>query len=170
MIRVILSFDTEDFVSPRSDDAAKALAQIMASHRVRGCFCMVGDKVRALLARGRRDVIDALREHEIHYHTNTHGFWPKTALYLDGLSWDDGVERLLANEASGVDLVEDVLGQRPTAYAKTDTHWAAQQIHGFNIAHRIHWANIGAERISKIKQSRSFADIVLRHALPMLVY
>ena len=45
-----------------------------------------------------------------------------------------------------------------------------QQIHGFNIAHRIHWADIGAERISKIKQSRSFVDIVLRHALPVLVY
>jgi len=132
MIKVILSFDTEDFVTPQSDDAAGVLAGIMSKHGVRGCFCMVGDKMRALVRRGRHDVLAKLRDHEIDYHTNTHGFWPTTALFLDELDWDRGVERLTATELPGLTLVEDTFGQRPIAYAKTDTHWAAQQIDTFS--------------------------------------
>jgi len=71
MIKVILSFDIEDFATPQSDDAAKGPAGLMSMHGVRGCFCLAGDKVRALVGRGRHDVIAELVEHEMDYHTWT---------------------------------------------------------------------------------------------------
>jgi hypothetical protein len=74
MTSMIFSFDTEDFVTPESDDALLGLARILTQHGLRGSFALVGDKVRALLARGRRDVIDACREHDIQYHSNNHMF------------------------------------------------------------------------------------------------
>ncbi|MBM4047131.1 MAG: hypothetical protein FJ279_18670, partial [Planctomycetes bacterium] len=131
--KVIISFDTEDFVTPESDDAAKRLADILTKHKVRGCFCVVGDKARALVARGRRDVIAALRQHEIHYHTNTHGYWPRTAFFLEESEWDAGLAKLMASEVRGLDDIEHLFGQRPTAYAKPDSHWAARQIYGLRL-------------------------------------
>ena len=74
MTSMIFSFDTEDFVTPESDDALLGLARLLTQHGLRGSFALVGDKVRALLARGRRDVIDACREHDIQYHSNNHMF------------------------------------------------------------------------------------------------
>ncbi|MBM4084682.1 MAG: hypothetical protein FJ272_07825, partial [Planctomycetes bacterium] len=116
-----------------SDDAAKRLADILTKHKVRGCFCVVGDKARALVARGRRDVIGALRQHEIHYHTNTHGYWPRTAFFLEESEWDAGLAKLMASEVRGLDDIEHLFGQRPTAYAKPDSHWAARQIYGLRL-------------------------------------
>ena len=60
MPRIVFSFDTEDFVSPHSDDMAKSLAETLARNGLRGSFCMVASRARALVERGRTDVLDEL--------------------------------------------------------------------------------------------------------------
>ena len=54
-IYVTLWFDTEDYVLPQSDDAAKRLAEILTRLEVKGTFKVVGEKARVLEQRGRKD-------------------------------------------------------------------------------------------------------------------
>ena len=123
MARLVLSFDTEDFVTPESDDALLMLATELAQRGLRGNFALVGDKLRALLQRGRRDVIAALAAHEVDYHSNDHHFFPLQAPLLEGLPWEEGLAWVLEHEARGVELIAQTCGVRPVAYIKADSHW-----------------------------------------------
>src|SRR5437660_1706940 len=81
-VNVILWFDTEDYLLPADDDAAKRLAEILTKRDIRATFKVVGEKARVLEKRGRRDVIDALKKHDIGYHSNFHSVHPAPAEYL----------------------------------------------------------------------------------------
>src|SRR5580704_1174643 len=64
-VYVVLWFDTEDYILPKSDDAAKRIALFLLSQGIRATFKLVGEKARVLTARNRSDVILALSRHEI---------------------------------------------------------------------------------------------------------
>lgn len=55
-IRVILWFDTEDYLLPAADDAALRLATFLSGEGIRRVFKLVGEKARVLRRRGRRDL------------------------------------------------------------------------------------------------------------------
>src|ERR1035441_8663302 len=63
-VYVVLWFDTEDYILPASDDAAKRIADFLSDQGVRATFKLVGEKARVLEARHRSDVIAALSRHE----------------------------------------------------------------------------------------------------------
>src|SRR5260221_14581414 len=75
-VYVILWFDTEDYILPASDDAALKVADWLNKEGIRATFKVVGEKARTLEKRGRTDVIDALKKHEIGYHANYHSTQP----------------------------------------------------------------------------------------------
>jgi hypothetical protein len=125
-VYVILWFDTEDYILPQSDDAAKRLAVFLTQQGVKATFKMVGEKARVLERRGRRDVIGALAQHEIGYHTNTHSQHPTPAEYESTLDWDAGVEEFVRRERSGFDDVRRIFGQVPTCYGQPGSSWAPQ--------------------------------------------
>ena len=81
-IYVTLWFDTEDYILPQDDDATKRLAELLTKLDVRATFKIVGEKARVLERRGRKDVIAALKRHDIGYHSNTHSQQPTVAVYL----------------------------------------------------------------------------------------
>ena len=81
-VYLTLWFDTEDYILPQDDDAAKRVAETLTSAGVRATFKIVGEKARVLEQRGRTDVIAALKKHEIGYHSNTHSGQPTIAVYL----------------------------------------------------------------------------------------
>src|SRR6266478_5310489 len=62
-VNVILWFDTEDYLSPSDDDAAKHLADLLTARHIRATFKVVGEKARVLEQRKRTDVIEALKRH-----------------------------------------------------------------------------------------------------------
>lgn len=128
-MQVIFSFDTEEYETPGVDDTVKIWADMLARHNFRGTFCTVGEKARVLRARGRKDIIDALAHHEIDYHSNHHSEPPLHAEYLDEMTWQDGVNRVLQEETPGIRDVETILGQRPIAYCKPGGSWAPQVAH-----------------------------------------
>src|SRR5271166_3394276 len=68
-VYVVLWFDTEDYILPASDDAALHLADFLTKQKFRATFKVVGEKARTLERRRRTDVIDALKKHEIGYHS-----------------------------------------------------------------------------------------------------
>ena len=81
-VYVTLWFDTEDYILPQDDDATKRLAGMLTRLGVRATFKIVGEKARVLEQRGRTDVIAALQQHDIGYHSNTHSQQPTIAVYL----------------------------------------------------------------------------------------
>ena len=132
-MQVILSFDTEDFVTPESDDALLLLAREMTKRDIRGCFAVVADKARALRDRGRRDAVEALAAHEISYHSNDHHFFPLLGPTIEQMQWQEAVMWLLQHEAPGVADLEEMFGVAPVAWIKADSHWSAQSLHAFRL-------------------------------------
>ena len=64
-------------------------------------------------ARTGKDVIDALKKHEIGYHSNFHSVQPTPAMYLSALGWDEGVAEFDRREKPGYDDVKRIFGQAP---------------------------------------------------------
>ncbi|MCE0445445.1 hypothetical protein LT493_11695 [Streptomyces tricolor] len=67
------------------------LAELLRDKGVSAAFFITGDKARALVRRQRLDVFEALRSHDIGYHTNHHSTHPTIAEYLEPCGWADGV-------------------------------------------------------------------------------
>src|ERR1043166_9834980 len=69
-VDVILWFDTEDYMLPADDDACLRLAKMLTERHIHATFKVVGEKARVLERRGRRDVIAALKKHDIGFPAN----------------------------------------------------------------------------------------------------
>jgi hypothetical protein len=125
-VYVILWFDTEDYILPASDDAALRVADFLTAEKVRGTFKVVGEKARTLERRSRKDVIEALRKHEIGYHSNWHSTQPSPAMYLNNLGWDEGVAEFDRREKPGFDDVKRIFGVAPSCYGQPGSSWGPQ--------------------------------------------
>ena len=125
-VYVVLWFDTEDYILPESDDAAKRVAELLTRLGVRATFKVVGEKARTLERRGRGDVIAALVKHEIGYHSNTHSQHPTPAEYEANLDWAMGALEFDDRERPGYDDVRRIFGQAPTCYGQPGSSWAPQ--------------------------------------------
>ena len=125
-VYVVLWFDTEDYILPESDDAAKRVAELLTRQGVRATFKVVGEKARTLERRGRGDVIAALVRHEIGYHSNVHSQHPTPAEYEANLDWATGALEFDFRERPGYDDVRRIFGQAPTCYGQPGSSWAPQ--------------------------------------------
>lgn len=128
-VNVILWFDTEDYLLPADDDADKRLAEMLAQRHIRATFKVVGEKARVLERRGRRDVIDALKQHDIGYHSNFHSVHPAPAEYLADCGLLDGIDEFVRREARGAADVRRIFGV-PTlvCYGQPGSSWTPQAI------------------------------------------
>ena len=125
-VYVILWFDTEDYLSPNADDATLRLAQFLTREFVKAIFKVVGERALALERRGRTDVIDALKKHEIGYHSRWHSVQPTQALYMSTCGWDEGVAEFDRREKPGYDAVQRIFGQAPSCYGQPGSSWGPQ--------------------------------------------
>ncbi len=98
---VTLWFDAEDYILPEDDDATLRLAEMLTRAGVKATFKVVGEKARILEQRGRTDVIQALKQHDIGYHSNTHSQQPTIAVYLQHAGWEDGIAEFERREGPG---------------------------------------------------------------------
>ncbi len=125
-VYIVLWFDTEDYILPASDDAAKRIGAYLTQQGIRATFKVVGEKGRTLERRGRRDVIGALAHHEIGYHSNTHSQHPTVAEYESRLDWQAGVEEFDRRERPGFDDLRRIFGMAPSCYGQPGSSWAPQ--------------------------------------------
>jgi hypothetical protein len=125
-VYVVLWFDTEDYILPQSDDAAKRLAAFLTEQGIQATFKVVGEKARTLERRRRADVIAALQKHAIGYHSDTHSQHPTPAEYESLLDWENGVTEFTRRERSGFDDVQRIFKQKPCCYGQPGNSWAPQ--------------------------------------------
>ncbi len=85
---VIISFDTEDFTSNRAADAIRDTAITLREEGVRANYNMVGLLAKQLIEWRRFDVLDALKSHEISFHSKTHSLHPTLVEYTDLEDYD----------------------------------------------------------------------------------
>ncbi|MBQ7761241.1 MAG: hypothetical protein IJ400_04215 [Clostridia bacterium] len=117
MTDIIFSFDTEDFTSSRSADGILYEANLFREEGVKGCFCVVGLLAKHLKKWGREDVIEALSHHEIGTHTYGHTLHPMINEYTDIDDFYKAQDRLIEEEALGIEYIKNTLG--------VDRVWAA---------------------------------------------
>ncbi|HEY8749675.1 MAG TPA: hypothetical protein VIM11_16950 [Tepidisphaeraceae bacterium] len=128
-IDVILWFDTEDYLSPSDDDAAKRLAQLLSARQIRATFKVVGEKARVLEQRHRTDVIDALKRHDIGFHGNFHSVHPTVSEYEATAGLQDGMEEFVRREGVGAADVRRIFGRESlVCYGQPGSSFAAQAI------------------------------------------
>src|SRR6266571_5106404 len=126
-VRVVLWFDTEDYLLPASDDAARRVAEILTARGIRATFKLVGEKARVLEQRGRADVIAALGRHDIGYHSNLHSVHPTPAEYLSRCGWLDGVAEFSRRESAGARDVRRIFGLPGlSCYGQPGSSWGPQ--------------------------------------------
>ncbi len=126
MIYVSFWFDTEDYILPQSDDAAKRIADIFSERKVQATFKIVGEKASILDERDRNDVIVALSKHDIGYHTTHHSIHPTPSEYCRDLSWDEGVYEFTTREEIGLEWLEEVFGESASCYGQPGGSWTPQ--------------------------------------------
>ncbi|MGC9316572.1 MAG: hypothetical protein ACP5KN_00880 [Armatimonadota bacterium] len=132
-MEIIFSFDTEDYVDPVSNDALLRLAQIHSEHGVPGVFGLVGEKARFIHFCGRDDVVQALSDQEVAYHSDHHWILPDWDYerrhvpdYVAHEPWDRAVTRIIAEESRGLADIEDIFGQRPVTQLRNYGDWTPQ--------------------------------------------
>ena len=110
-VYVILWFDTEDYILPASDNATLRLARWLIQQGIRAVFKIVGERALSFERRGRDDIVEALKKHEIGFHSRWHSVHPTPAMYLSNLDWDEGVAEFDRREKPGYDDVKRIFGQ-----------------------------------------------------------
>lgn len=110
MTDVIFCFDTEDFTSSYAANAVRELADILHSEGIRGNFCLVGLFAEQLKSWGRQDVLDALKNHEIQFHSHGHTLHPLINEYTDVEDYGEAYRRLAALETVGLRAVKEITG------------------------------------------------------------
>jgi len=123
-VYVLFWFDVEDFITPQSDDALKGIIDVLDTYRIKGTFKLVGEKVRVLKKRGRRDIINGLKRHDIGYHTNLHSFHPTVAEYLKDLGWEEGIKEFETREKAGYEEIVNTFNVIPSCYGQPGLSWA----------------------------------------------
>src|SRR3954468_6552523 len=128
-VNVILWFDTEDYLLPADDDAAKRLCELLTKRNIRATFKVVGEKARTLKRRGREDVIEALKKHDIGYHSDYHSVHPTPSEYLADCGLLDGMEEFIRREGPGASDVRRIFGvETLSTYGQPGSSWGSQTI------------------------------------------
>lgn len=108
---VLICFDTEDFTSNTSCDAIRDLAYLLQEEGIIGNFMMVGLLGQQLIRWQRRDVIDALKFHEVHFHTYGHTMHPDICESTDLEDFNEAYRIISIQEAEGIGMVKAATGR-----------------------------------------------------------
>ncbi len=126
-VSIVLWFDTEDYITPEDDEACLRLARDLTARGVQATFKIVGEKARVLEQRGRRDVIAALKKHDIAYHSDNHSIPPTPAVYLKRLGMEEGAEEFLRREGPGARDLMRIFGVKSlSTYGQPGSSWGPQ--------------------------------------------
>ena len=108
--KIMFCFDTEDFTTIESTEAAAHVAEILEEAGCRGSFMTVGRVAQELIRNKRFDLLETLEKHEINFHTKDHSVHPTLIEYTDVKDFNQAAGRLLKEECEGLGMVKAVFG------------------------------------------------------------
>jgi hypothetical protein len=123
-VYVYLWFDIEDYITKESDDLVLEATNILRKYKIPVTCKVVAEKVRALLANRRNDVIAAISEHDVGYHLDTHSRHPTLYEYLAEENVVDGAADFYAREKEGLQLVKRTFKRNPSCFGHPGPAWA----------------------------------------------
>lgn len=121
--KVLLRFDTEDYITPESNQALHDLLDLLQELHIQATFCMVGRKVEYLVDAKETATLDKLQHHALGYHSYLHSFHPLASEYLQGVGWWDGFQELLKVEDPGHEAFVEIFDQPPVCYTQPGADW-----------------------------------------------
>lgn len=130
-MNLILSFDTEDYITPEAADAEKWWARALTERNLPGSFQCVAELLRAHKRRGREDVLEAIARHEIGYHTEFHSAPPIHPVAVRDLSLEEGIAWVLGHEAAGFAEVVETFERVPVTYCPPGCSWTPASLLAF---------------------------------------
>jgi hypothetical protein len=123
---LLLRLDTEDFLTAESDDAALWLAETLRRAGVRATFPLTAWKLKALLDRGRTDVLSALAWHSVGFHSTSHSVHPTIAEELALVADGEAAEAFRRREEEGARLVAETFHRGLSCYTQPGANWVAE--------------------------------------------
>lgn len=125
-IKILLWFDVEDYITPESDDAFYDILNILDEFGVRATLKFCTDKMELLEKKGRRDILQKLRRHELCFHTTHHSIHPLPTEYLEHFGFREGTEEFYKREYPGFQKLAQLTGQHLVSYGHPGVAWAPQ--------------------------------------------
>lgn len=110
MTEVYFSFDTEDYTSDYASDAIRDEANLLHEYGIKASFNVVGYLAGELERNHRTDVLDALKNHLISFHSLRHSYHPNICEYTDTEDYETARKMLESEELSGMDMVRKACG------------------------------------------------------------
>ena len=101
-IKVLLWFDVEDYLTAESDDAFYDILRILDEYGVRATLKFCTKKVELLQKKGRTDILEKLKRHELCFHTTEHSIHPAAHGIPGTLRVPGGDGRILPEGISGL--------------------------------------------------------------------
>ncbi|MBQ9543561.1 MAG: hypothetical protein IJV00_00375 [Clostridia bacterium] len=117
MTEIYFCFDTEDFTSPKAWDACVEEAELLRKYGVRGNFNVVGYLAREWIRNGRMDVPEALKHHDVGFHSLRHSYHPTICEYTDLENYEEAKKLLLEYECEGIGMVKAATGKQSFEFA-----------------------------------------------------
>ena len=102
------------------------ICEIMEKHDIKVTFKIVGEKLRALKANGRSDVIEAMGRHDIGYHSNLHSVHPTISEFVGNLDWDEAEEIFFKKKIPGWKKFERRTGGSLSCYGHPSMCWVPE--------------------------------------------
>ncbi len=121
-MKTLVVLDTEDFLSDSAPDAQLWWAEELHRRGIKASFQIVGEMARKLKRLGRLDTIEAIKKHDIGYHSNYHSVHPTTVEGNVGKSLAEAIAWTKQRDQSGLEAVNDLFGQ-PFSYTTPGTSW-----------------------------------------------
>ena len=110
MTRILLSFDTEDYINPIAVEGIVRSSRLLRKYGIRGCYNVVAKLAEALVKWNRQDAIEELRHHEIETHSYKHSMHPTINEYTDIENFEKAKSLFLKEEVKGVSIIKKILG------------------------------------------------------------
>ena len=120
-LKVLLRFDTEDYITVESNQAVSDILDILDQLSIRATFVLVGEKIK--LINNNPDIIDKLQKHALGYHSYRHSYHPLANEYLINKGWNQGIDEFMEKEEDGYHLFVNTFQKNPICFTQPGADW-----------------------------------------------
>ncbi len=123
-ISAMVFMDVEDPITPRSHEAARWMCEELTAAGVTGTCFVVAEKARDWERRGLREVIEAVKRHDVNFHGWRHSFHPTVSEISEQLAGEWGAEQLWNWQRPAWDDAERIMGTPLLHWCTSGGSWS----------------------------------------------